>query len=181
MVEAAHDLFMERDYEQVSTEQILERSGVSRGALYHHFPTKLDLFRAVFVASERRVIDRIAAGVSPSPSPFETLLALAGGYLRAAETDRELRRIGLGQSRAVLGWEGWREVAGELGLGLTRAVVTAAIEAGELPPSDPETLSIVLLGAMIDAAMLIAVAEDRSKARERSEAVIVDLLEGLRR
>jgi len=181
LVEAAHDLFMERDYEQVSTEQILERSGVSRGALYHHFPTKLDLFRAVFVASERRVIDRIAAGVSPSPSPFETLLALAGGYLRAAETDRELRRIGLGQSRAVLGWEGWREVAGELGLGLTRAVVTAAIEAGELPPSDPETLSIVLLGAMIDAAMLIAVAEDRSKARERSEAVIVDLLEGLRR
>jgi AcrR family transcriptional regulator len=181
LVEAAHDLFMERDYEQVSTEQILERSGVSRGALYHHFPTKLDLFRAVFVASERRVIDRIAAGVSPSPSPFETLLALAGGYLRAAETDRELRRIGLGQSRAVLGWEGWREVAGELGLGLTRAVVTAAIEAGELPPSDPETLSVVLLGAMIDAAMLIAVAEDRSEARERSEAVIVDLLEGLRR
>ena len=181
LVEAAHDLFMERDYEQVSTEQILERSGVSRGALYHHFPTKLDLFRAVFVASERRVIERIAAGVPPSPSPFETLLALAGGYLRAAETDEELRRIGLGQSRAVLGWEGWREVAGELGLGLTRAVVTAAIEAGELPPSDPETLAIVLLGAIIDAAMLIAVAEDRSEARERSEAVIVDLLEGLRR
>ncbi|HEV7481779.1 MAG TPA: TetR/AcrR family transcriptional regulator [Solirubrobacterales bacterium] len=181
LVEAAHELFMERDYEQVSTEQILERSGVSRGALYHHFPTKLDLFRAVFVASERRVIDRIAAGVQPSPSPFETLLALAGGYLRAAETDEELRRIGLGQSRAVLGWEGWREVAGELGLGLTRAVVAAAIEAGELPPSDPETLSIVLLGAMIDAAMLIAVAQDRSEARERSEAVIVDLLEGLRR
>lgn len=182
MVEAAHDLFMEDDYEQVSTEQILQRSGVSRGALYHHFPTKLDLFRAVFVASERRVIDRIAAGIPPSASsPFETLLALAGGYLRAAETDEELRRIGLGQSRAVLGWEGWREVAGELGLGLTRAVVTAAIEAGELPPRDPDTLAIILLGAMIDAAMLIAVAEDRTGARERSEAVIADLLEGLRR
>jgi AcrR family transcriptional regulator len=182
LVEAAHDLFMERDYEQVSTEQILERSEVSRGALYHHFPTKLDLFRAVFVASERRVIDRIAAGIPPSSSgPFETLLALAGGYLRAAETDEELRRIGLGQSRAVLGWEGWREVAGELGLGLTRAVVTAAIEAGELPPRDSDTLAIILLGAMIDAAMLIVVAEDRAVARERSEAVIVDLLEGLRR
>jgi AcrR family transcriptional regulator len=182
LVEAAHNLFMERDYEQVSTEQILERSGVSRGALYHHFPTKLDLFRAVFVASERRVIDRIAAGIPPSSSsPFETLRALAGGYLRAAETDEELRRIGLGQSRAVLGWEGWRVAANELGLGLTRAVVTAAIEAGELPPRDPDTLAIVLLGAIIDAAMLIAVAEDRKGARERSESVIVDLLEGLRR
>ena len=58
---------------------------MSRGALYHHFPTKLDLFRAVFVASERRVIDRIAAGIQPaSSSPFETLRALAVGYLRAA-------------------------------------------------------------------------------------------------
>jgi hypothetical protein len=81
----------------------------------------------------------------------------------------------------VLGCEGWRVAAGELGIGVARAVVTAAIEAGELPARDPETLAIVLLGAMIDAAMLVAVAEDRKEARERSEAVIADLLEGLRR
>jgi AcrR family transcriptional regulator len=180
-VEAAHELFMERDYAQVSTEQILERSGMSRGALYHHFPTKLDLFRAVFMASERRVIDRIATRAPASANPFDALLALARGYLQAAEDDEELRRIGLGQSRAVLGWEGWREACIELGLGLALAGVTAAIEAGELPPRDPETMAIVLLGAMIDAAMLIVVAEDRTAARERSEAVIVDLLEGLRR
>jgi AcrR family transcriptional regulator len=181
VVEAAHELFMERDYEQVSTEQILERSGVSRGALYHHFPTKLDLFRAVFVASERRVIDRIAAEAPASASPFEALLALSHGYLRAAECDEELRRIGLGQSRAVLGWEGWRAACTELGIGAALAGVTAAIEAGELPPHDPETIAIVLLGALIEAAMLILVADDRAAARERSEAVIVDLLMGLRR
>jgi AcrR family transcriptional regulator len=172
---------MERDYEQVSTEEILERSGVSRGALYHHFPTKLDLFRAVFMASERRVIDRIAARAVISSSPFEALLVLAREYMHAAETDEELRRIGLGQSRAVLGWEGWKAACTELGIGVALAGVTAAIEAGELPPRDPETTAIVLLGAMIDAATLIAVAEDRATARERSEAVIVDLLEGLRR
>jgi len=172
---------MERDYEQVSTESILERSEVSRGALYHHFPTKLDLFRAVFMASERRVIDRIAAQAAASGTAFEALLTLARDYLRAAETDEELQRIGLGQSRAVLGWEGWRAACAELGIGAALAGVTAAIEAGELPPRDPETMAIVLLGAMIDAAMLIVVADDRVGARERSEAVIVDLLEGLRR
>lgn len=181
LVAAAHELFMERDYELVSTEKILERSGVSRGALYHHFPTKLDLFRAVFMASERRVIDRIAARAAASATPFDALLGLAKGYLRAAEDDEEQRRIGLGQSRAVLGWEGWRLACAELGVGLALAGVSAAIEAGELPPHDPETTAIVLLGAMIDAAMLITVAEDRAAARERSEAVIVDLLQGLRR
>lgn len=172
---------MERDYEAVSTDEILARSGVSRGALYHHFPTKLDLFRAVFVASERRVIERIAARADVASSPFEALLGLAKGYLRAAETDQELRRIGLGQSRAVLGWEDWRATCTELGIGVALAGVGAAIDAGELPPHDPETTAIVLLGAMIDAAMLVVVAEDRAAARERSEAVIVDLLTGLRR
>jgi AcrR family transcriptional regulator len=181
LIEAAHELFMERDYDSVSTEQILERSGVSRGALYHHFPAKVDLFRAVWEASERRAIERVAAQVPASTTPFEALALLAKGYLGAAETDEEMRRIGLGQSRTVLGWEGWREAATRLGLGIALAAVTAAIEAGELPDNDPETTAIVLLGATIEAAMLILTAEDPGAARERCEVMIGDLLEGLRR
>lgn len=181
LVEAARDLFVERDYDLVSTAEILERSGVSRGALYHHFPSKLDLFRAVYEASERRAITRIMAQMVPEARPVEALIAAARAYLRECETDEELRRIGLTQSRAVLGWEGWRKVATELGLGVVLGIVTAAIDAGELPQRDPETTALVLLGALIEAAMPVAVAEDRSAARERSEVVIVDLLEGLRR
>ena len=81
----------------------------------------------------------------------------------------------------MLGWEGWRAAATELGIGLALAAVSAAIEAGELAPHDPEMTAIIVLGAMIEAATLIAVAPDRRAARERSEAVVVDLLEGLRR
>lgn len=172
---------MERDFDAVSTEEILARSGVSRGALYHHFQTKLDLFRAVWEASERRLIERLAAQVPASSSPFEALAYLATAYLEAAETDEELRRIGLGQSRAVLGWESWREASMGLGLGIALAAVRAAIESGELPERDPETLAIVLLGAVIDAAMLIVASDRPAAARQRSEAVIVDVLEGLRR
>ena len=181
MISAARELFTERDYDLVSIEEILERSGVSRGALYHHFPTKLDLFLAVFEASERRIIALIAARVSNSTSPFEALVDCARAYLYLCETDRELRRIGLTQARAVLGWEGWRRAAGDLGIAVVLALVSAAIEAGELPPHDPETSAQILLGALIEAAMLVVVAEDRGAARERSELVIIDLLEGLRR
>jgi AcrR family transcriptional regulator len=181
LVEAAHDLFMQRDYDKVSTGEILARSGVSRGALYHHFSSKLELFRAVYEASERRVIEQIAAEAAVAATPFEILLESARAYLRQAETNEELRRIGLLQSRAVLGWAAWREAAAELGIGLTLAVVTAAIEAGELAARDAETTALVLLGTMIEAATLIALAEDRGAARERAEAVVVDLLTGLRR
>ncbi|HEX3735483.1 MAG TPA: TetR/AcrR family transcriptional regulator [Solirubrobacterales bacterium] len=180
LVEAARDLFMERDYDLVSIEQILERSGVSRGALYHHFPTKLDLFLAVYRASETRVIEQIAAQMSDSAGPFAALVDSAKVYLDLCETDEEFRRIGLTQSRTVLGWEGWRAAAGELGLAVVLALVGAAIDAGELPPRDPETVAQILLGALIEAAMLIVVAEDRAAARKRSELVILDLLEGLR-
>lgn len=179
MIEAARDLFVERDYDHVSIEEILERSGVSRGALYHHFPTKLDLFIAVYKASEARVIEQIATRTSPSSSPFEALADGARAYLRLCETDEEFRRIGLTQSRAVLGWEGWCTAASELGIAVVLTLVNVAIEADELPPHDPETIAQILLGALIEAAMLIVTAEDRAAARERSESVIVDLLEGL--
>jgi AcrR family transcriptional regulator len=181
LLAAAHDLFMERDFDAVSTEEILDRAEVSRGALYHHFPSKRDLFRAVFQESERGVLERIAAESPAASSPLEALVEGAKGYMRAAENDEELRRIGLGQSRAVLGWEDWRASAAELGIGVMLAGVSAAIEAGELPPGDSEATAIILLGAMIEAAMLIATADDRAAARERSEAVLVNLLEGLRR
>lgn len=182
LIEAAHDLFMQRDYDEVSTREILERSGVSRGALYHHFPSKLELFKAVFEAGERRTIELIAAeAAAVATTPFEALLESAKAYLRQCETNEELRRIGLLQSRTVMGWEGWREAAAELGIGVALATVTASIEAGELAAYDPETTALILLGAMIEAATLVAVAEDRRTARKRSEAVIVDLLTSLRR
>jgi AcrR family transcriptional regulator len=181
VVEAARDLFMERDYERVSTAEILARSGVSRGALYHHFPSKRDLFLAVYEASERRMIALIAAGAAGAATPFEALLRSARAYLDLCENDDEIRRIGLTQSRVVLGWEGWRDAARDLGIGVTLTLVSAAIDAGELPPVDPEATALVLLAALIEAAMLIVVAEDRAAARRRSEVVIVEMLEGLRR
>lgn len=181
LIEAARDLFVERDYDEVSTEAILARSGVSRGALYHHFPSKLDLFRAVFEASERRAVERIAAEAATAATPFDALLESSRAYLRQCETNEEMRRIGLLQSRAVMGWEGWREAATELGIGVALAFINATIEAGEMAPYDVETTAHALLGALIEAGTLIAVADDRRTARERSEAVIVDLLEGLRR
>lgn len=172
---------MERDYAEVSVEEILRRSGVSRGALYHHFASKQALFRAVFETGERRIVDLVAGRAARAASPFDALLESARAYLRLCETDEELRRIGLIQSRAVLGWEGWRAAATELGIGASLALVSAAIDAGEMASHDPETTAQVLLGAIIEAAMLIVVAADRRAARERSEVVVVDLLEGVRR
>jgi AcrR family transcriptional regulator len=180
LIEAATQLFIERDYADVSTDEILRRAGVSRGALYHHFPGKVDLFRAVFEASETRVLERIAQSALSADGPFEAMVMVSRAYLREAETSVELRRIGIMQSRAVLGWEGWREVASRLGLALAEASLAAAMDAGEIRRRDLTTTAHVVLAALIEGATLVATAERRGPVRKEVEKVVVDLLEGLR-
>ena len=180
LIEAATHLFVEQDYADVSTEEILYRAGVSRGALYHHFPGKLDLFRAVFEASETRVVERVAKAALVASGPFEAMVLASKAYLREAETSIELRRIGIMQSRAVLGWEGWREVASRLGLGLAEASLAAAMDAGEIRRRDLKTTAHVVLAALIEGATLIATAEQPGRVRKEVEKVVIDLLEGLR-
>jgi AcrR family transcriptional regulator len=58
LVEAARRLFVERGYEATSTNDVLEAAGVSRGALYHHFATKQELFAAVFERVSEQAITR---------------------------------------------------------------------------------------------------------------------------
>jgi AcrR family transcriptional regulator len=180
LLEAATELFIERDYADVSTDDILRRAGVSRGALYHHFSGKRDLFRAVFDASEARVVERVAQSLAGLEDPFELLIAAARSYLREAETSEELRRLGILQSRVVLGWEGWREVASKYGLAVTRALLAAAMDAGAIKQRDLTTLSHVVLAALWEGATLIATAKDRAAARADAEAVVLDIVEGLR-
>jgi AcrR family transcriptional regulator len=180
LFEAATELFIEHDYAEVSTDDILRRAGVSRGALYHHFSGKRDLFRAVFDASEARVVERMAESLAGVEDPFELLIAAARSYLREAETSEELRRLGILQSRVVLGWEGWREVASKYGLAVTRALLSAAMDAGAIKRRDLTTLSHVVLAALWEGATLIATAEDRAAARTDAEAVVLDIVEGLR-
>jgi AcrR family transcriptional regulator len=181
VLEAARELFMERDYAQVSTEEILERAGVSRGALYHHFESKRDLYRAVWRDSEARLIDGLAAAAATAGTPYEALAIGCRTYLDQAVSNREMRRIGLLQSRTVLGWEEWRQGIADLGLATMAATVQAAIDAGELRRTDVESTAHLMLAALIEAALLIVTADDPSAARRDAELPLMRMLEGLRR
>jgi AcrR family transcriptional regulator len=181
VVEAARELFMERDFAEVSTAEILERAAVSRGALYHHFASKRELYRAVWRDSERRLIERLAAAVAKAGTPYEALVLAIRAYLDQAATNREMRRIGLMQSRTVLGWEEWRRGISDLGLAAMSATIEAAMESGELRRTDVESTAHLLLASLIEAALLVVTSGDSRAARARAEAPLMEMLEGLRR
>jgi AcrR family transcriptional regulator len=182
LIEAARPLFAERGYAGVGTEEIVRAAGVTRGALYHHFAGKQELFEAVYEAVEAELAQRIAAGAlaANASSPLEAMRAGAEMFL-AVSTEPEAQRIVLLDGPSVLGWDRWREIAAAHGLGLIEATLAAAIEAGAIEPQPLRPLAHVLMGALDEAAMLVARAEDPEQARAEVGRTIQALIGGLSR
>ena len=182
LIEAARALFAERGYAGVGTEEIVRAAGVTRGALYHHFDGKLELFAAVYEQIEAELAERIAAGAlaANAESPLEAMRAGAEMFL-AASTEPEAQRIVLLDGPSVLGWDRWREIAAEHGLGLIEASLQAAIDVGAIEPQPVRALAHVLMGALDEAAMLVARAEDPETAQAEVARALDLLLDGLSR
>src|ERR1044072_7223851 len=94
LIEAARTLFAERGYAGVGTEEIVRSAGVTRGALYHHFEGKRELFEAVYERVEAELAQQIAAGAlrSGAAAPLEAMRAGAEMFLQAC-TEPEAQRI----------------------------------------------------------------------------------------
>jgi AcrR family transcriptional regulator len=164
LIAAARSLFAERGYADVGTEEIVQRAGVTRGALYHHFSGKQDLFRTVYELIEEELTTRIAAGVSGTADPIELLRQGAALFLDAC-LEPEVQRIALVDAPSVLGWDTWREVGQRYGLGLIQAALQNAVDTGAIPEQPVRPLAHVLLGAIDEAALLVARADDVKTTR----------------
>jgi AcrR family transcriptional regulator len=180
LVGAARELFARRGYADVGTEEIVRSAKVTRGALYHHFNDKRDLFRAVHEQIEGEVTERVGGALAESDSgdPVEALRTAARTFLDAC-TEPDIARITLVDAPSVLGWAEWRQIDERYGLGLTIAGLTMGMDAGRLRRQPVRPLAHLLLAAMGEAGMVIANADDPSAARAEVEPAIVSLLEGL--
>ena len=176
---AARQLFTERGYAATSTTEIVERAGVTRGALYHHFAAKEDLFRAVFEQLEDEVTKHVAKEALTSADPLEQLRRGTRAYLDAC-IDPAVQRVVLLEGPSVLGWQTWQEIEQRYGYGLVVAGVEAAIGAGLIAAQPVEPLAHVLFGALTEAGMVVARADNPGVARADMEAAMDRLLDGLR-
>jgi AcrR family transcriptional regulator len=182
LIAAARPLFAQRGYAGVGTEEIARAAGVTRGALYHHFDGKRELFAAVYEQIEIELAVRIASGAlqADATSPLAAMKAGAEMFLLAS-TEPETQQIVLLDGPSVLGWDRWREIATEHGLGLIEATLQAAVEAGEIDSQPVKPLAHVLMGALDEAAMLVARADDAERMRAEVGRTLGVLLDGLSR
>jgi AcrR family transcriptional regulator len=177
LVAAARPLFAERGFAGVGTEEIVRAAGVTRGALYHQFADKRELFAAVFEQVEAEVTQRTAraAVASGAADPLAVLRVGAAAWLDAC-SEPEVQRIVLLDGPSVLGWDAWREIGMRYGLGLVENELREAIDAGVLEPQPTRALAHVLMGAIDEAALYVATAEDQAAARAEAGAVLDRLL-----
>jgi AcrR family transcriptional regulator len=180
LIDAALALFTERGYAGVGTEEIVARAEVTRGALYHHFTDKRDLFRAVFERVEGDLMERIGATMEVADDPWELMVRGMKSFLDACE-EPAVKQISLTDAPAVLGWEEWREIDNRNGLGLTRAALQGAVDAGAIRPIAVDPMAHLFVAALSEAAFVIAHADHPREARAEVEEALVQLMEGLRR
>jgi AcrR family transcriptional regulator len=179
LVTAARALFGARGYAGVGTEEIVRAAGLTRGALYHQFRDKADLFAAVAEEVEAEIAERTAAGAAGAAAdPVEALRVGAQLFLDAC-AEPEVERIILLDAPAVLGWEAWRDLAGRYGLGLVQLALQSAMDAGAIVPQPVVPLAHVLIGALDECALYIARADDPLAAREQCAAIFDQILRSI--
>jgi AcrR family transcriptional regulator len=179
LVEISIELFAERGYAAVPTEEIVRRAGVTRGALYHHFKDKKDLFAAVVERVEQQVLERIAAAAAGEADPWEQQRVAVGAFLDVC-LEPAVQQVLLVDAPSVLGIEAWREVEARYGLALVRAGLENVMRVGLIERQPVEPLAHLLLGALTEGGLLIARSSDRVAARKEVGDSLDRILRGLR-
>ncbi|MEV0246641.1 TetR/AcrR family transcriptional regulator [Nocardia sp. NPDC050712] len=180
VIRAARDLFGRYGYGAVSTVAVAEAAGVSRGALYHQFSEKRDLFEAVFEDLERSLVQAINAAVAQARAP-DPLAGLVVGCLACLQASiaPDVRRIALLDGPAVLGWQRWRDIELRHTIGLVEDALAAAIEAEQVRPQPVRPLALVIVGALDEAAQILAHSEDIATDSVTIRGVVEQLVSGL--
>jgi len=179
LLAVARQLFAERGYADTPTEEIVERAGVTRGALYHHFRDKEALFRAVFEQLEQELLERATGAFEPETELWENLQNAMQAFLDAS-LEPDVQRIVLIDAPAVLGWKAYRDIAQQYSLGALEATVQAAVDAGIIERQPARPLARMIVGALEEACMLIGSADDPVVARTEAGDAVRRLLDGLR-
>ena len=180
LIASARPLFAAAGFADVALETIVRAAGVTRGALYHHFADKTELFAAVFERVEGEVATQMGEAIAAAneTDPVEVMRLGAGFWLDAC-SNPEIQRIVLVDAPAVLGWARWTEIGNRYNTGLVRELLTNAVETGRIPAQPIEATALTMLGAIREATLYVARAEDHDLARQEAGAVMDRLIDAL--
>jgi len=176
---AARRLFAEEGFEATSIDAIAAKAGVAKGAVYHHFQSKEEIFT--------RVLDGVQAEIAAAPpsaavrkakDPLDAMAAAMLDYLTAAVAPG-VKQILLIDGPVVTGWLKWREIDDRHFSAGVRQVLKHALS-GTDAAKDIDAVLRLLMGAVMEAALACANAPDPAATARSMSRTLRRMLEGLR-
>lgn len=180
LIEISEALFTEHGYAATSLEAIVSAARVTKGALYHHFSGKQDLFEAVFERVEADASKQIQKALRSARDPWRKAESGLGAFLVVVQEAR-YRRIVIQDGPSVLGYERFREQEERSTFANVVDIVRATLEAGSWDLDDEmlQTFARIFFGAMSSAGESVATADDPEAAASRVQTAIGFLLTGV--
>ncbi len=176
LIQAGRALFVEQGFFNTSIGDLVTRSGVgTRGAFYHHFKDKAELFRAVFEEVEQDLTLRSIAAPPAGADPWERLTRGLHSFLEAA-LEPEVQRVMLVDGPVVLGWQTLRSIQESNSIALIDEVVREAMTEEIIDEQPVQELTHMLVAALEEAALLVAHSDVPLEARERAARVLDRML-----
>jgi AcrR family transcriptional regulator len=176
LVNAGRALFVEQGYFDTSIGDLVSRSGVgTRGAFYHHFKDKSELFRAVFEEVEQDLTLRSLASPPRGADAWRRLTRGLHSFLEAA-LEPEVQRVMLIDGPVVLGWKALRSIQEGNSIALIDEVVREAMDEGVIDSQPVAELTHMLVAAVEEASLLVAHSDKPDEARERAAHVLDRML-----
>jgi AcrR family transcriptional regulator len=177
LVDAARELFARDGYDATSLDAVAARAGVTKGAVYHHFDGKPQLFEAVFSREVERMAVPLAQAYARKKDPWDGFKAGCKAFVDEC-LEPGLQRIVLLDASAAIGWEAIRRLESPL-LEMMELAIVRAVDAGRIAKRPPGPLAHFLFGAICEMAMIVARADDQRAAHRQAVAEIGRILDGL--
>ena len=180
LVLSAREVFERMPYAKASVDDIVRGARVTKGALYHHFSSKQDIFRTVVAELEQEVAARVVAKTKGEPDPWRRTLAALSAFLELCLDHPAYRRIVLLEAPAALGWEQWRALEEEYALGLISMLVADLVESKCFRAHDREIMARMIFGLTIEAALTIATSKNKTRAHGEVKKILTSMIGALR-
>ncbi len=180
LIRVARELFADPGYSATSIEDITKKAGVTKGALYHHFRNKRDLFQAVFEELEKELVEKVIMAAAGAGDDLLEGLRLGVRAFLEASLDPAVARIVLIDGPSVLGWETWKEIDERYGYAITAGSLQGAMDAGLLIKRPVEPLARLFLAALSEAALQIARARDTERTMQEMTDAVWSIVDSMR-
>jgi AcrR family transcriptional regulator len=180
LLDSARDLFTQHGYAGTSLDEVVAAARVTKGALYHHYPSKLALFESVFLDIQEATSKEVSQAISSSRDPWERAQIGIEKFLEVCRRP-QFRRICIQEGPVALGHERWHDAERQATFGIVQRTVDELLseidgDVGELN----ETFAVIFYGAIRSAAEFVADAEDPDAASASVQQTFGALLAGLR-